>query len=105
VANRAFRDCNRQGDSDSDLDNNTAFDYNQTCASYDTGSVGLTINGAIIANGVRLQRTNGTETVFQSTPAEIINYTPAIYLQDYAYKSHVRSDIKTILYREVAPRF
>jgi hypothetical protein len=67
--------------------------------------VGLVVNGAIIANNTRFQRTNGTNTVTDNTPAELIRYNPTVYLSDFAYKRTQQKDLRTILRREIAPRW
>lgn len=79
--------------------------YDGTCAASDTENIGLTINGAIIANLTRFQRTNGARNVNDPTPAELIRYSPTVYLSNYAYQRTQQKDLKTILRREVAPRW
>ncbi|MDR1300799.1 MAG: hypothetical protein LBK50_03790 [Candidatus Nomurabacteria bacterium] len=88
---------------------NSFVSYKQSSPSspLDLGSqnVGLTVNGAIIADGTRFQRTNGSENNNDTTPSERIRYTPLIYLQEWAYRSQIQQGMKTTLYREIAPRY
>jgi hypothetical protein len=67
--------------------------------------IGLTVQGALIVNSVKFERTNGSESVIDPTPAELIKYTPNIYLSEYARKVQIQKDMKTLLYREIAPRY
>ncbi len=69
------------------------------------GNVGLVVNGAIIANKTSFQRTNGTENAMDSTPAELIRYNPALYIAPYERHRKVTSNMKTVVKREVAPRW
>jgi hypothetical protein len=105
VVSGIFWDCG-----DGRAANDSAFNYEGICAkgndnSYSADDEGLTLSGALITGGLRLQRTNGTKNISDAKPAEVIQYTPALYLQDYAQKVTIQKDIKTILTREVAPRF
>jgi predicted nucleic acid-binding Zn-ribbon protein len=68
-------------------------------------NVGLTVNGAIVADGTRFHRTNGVESIHDATPAERVRYTPLIYLQEWAYRNRIQNEMKTTLYREIAPRY
>jgi hypothetical protein len=95
VTNGTFYDCGIQPDNGM---NNAAFSNNSTCSGQ------LAVNGAIVANDTRFQRTYGSRNIFDDTAAEIINYTSAIWLQEYAYWSRASGNMATLFYRETAPR-
>lgn len=80
-----------------------SYKYNGLCSAGDTGNVGLVINGAVIAKNTKFQRTNGSTTIMDSTPAERIRYNPAVYLSSYISQRTKQKNLRTILRREVAP--
>jgi hypothetical protein len=70
----------------------------------------LVINGAIIANQTRWWRTAGPNNLSEQNnagklPAEVVRYHPGLYLQNYAQTLKMQRNLKTIMLREVAPRW
>jgi hypothetical protein len=81
-----------------DEEHNDIFDLNNTCKNP------LLVKGAFISNSQRFQRTYGAENIYTATPAEIVSYPTAIWLQEYDYRKNLGGGIKTTLNREMAPR-
>jgi hypothetical protein len=89
IARDRFNTCN-----DPSLSSQTGFNLNQTLAGIGNSSDGawsaacknqLTITGALISkNRPSFLRTNGAGRDDTSTPAEIIQYSPNLYLTPYA---------------------
>jgi hypothetical protein len=77
---------------------NTGVCYNQ-----------LVINGALIGDSIRLKRTWGPVKMNEYSwgsvkTAEIVNYSIATPLTDFYYRTGRATGIRTVLYREAAPR-
>lgn len=90
-AEEIFDDCNTD---------QFGYTANNTCNNT------LTVNGAIIANKTKFQRTSGSEHIINNPgAAEYIKYNPTVYLSNYARQRLQQKDLKTILRREVAPRW
>lgn len=65
----------------------------------------LRINGAVIADEIKLYRIYGAGTGLNSIiPAEIINYTPSTYVWDSGNASNSKPEIHTTYQHELAPR-
>jgi hypothetical protein len=94
VANQVFYDCKVQPT------NGISNDFSQ----YGDCRTQLKVNGAIIAGDTRFQRTYGSENVYDGTPAEIVSYPSAVWLQEYGHKTKLDSGLKVTLMREMAPR-
>lgn len=85
-----------------------------TLATKDTGTNEVTgvycgkqlrINGAVIADSIKLYRIYGAATGLNSiVPAEIINYTPSIYIWGNNNASNSRPEVHTTYQHELAPR-
>lgn len=68
----------------------------------------LTINGAILANNIELNRTYGARTGFDSAvPAEIINFDPILYMISSPSSSDAEASVKftTTYLHELSPRY
>jgi hypothetical protein len=64
----------------------------------------LTINGAVVSDDTRFQRTLGSINIYDPQPAEVVKYPATIWLQEYGYRKGLDNGLRTVLYREVAPR-
>ena len=65
----------------------------------------LRINGTVIADMIKLYRIYGASTGLNSiVPAEIINYTPTIYIWGSGNASNSKPEVHTTYQHELAPR-